>query len=200
MDLVPKMPESLDKQGQLSIEDAKETCLMISIRHNPNIELYWQCKVGARVVGCCGHVASVLWYLGYWHHNRTQTKTPSLVLDMLIYFKTLQMDGPMVIQPGNDRRKYNRRSLWELGPGNVEAKRNKSTASNPPPRICIMKVGSHRNRKLCWRTIIHGPHVLVRSGWSYMQYLKEKWENFVRAGFLQPYHDAPNPPIVWSHL
>ncbi|GFV09466.1 hypothetical protein TNCV_3158641 [Trichonephila clavipes] len=31
--------------------------------HNPNIESYWQCKVGARVVGCCAHVASVLWYL-----------------------------------------------------------------------------------------------------------------------------------------
>lgn len=43
-----------------------------------NIEWYCQCKVGARVVGCCAHVASVLWYLGYWRHNRTETKTPSL--------------------------------------------------------------------------------------------------------------------------
>ncbi|GFR14364.1 uncharacterized protein TNCT_285301 [Trichonephila clavata] len=48
------------------------------IGHNPNIELYCQCKVGARVVGCCARVASVLRYLGYWHHNHTQTKTPSL--------------------------------------------------------------------------------------------------------------------------
>ncbi|GFU30749.1 hypothetical protein TNCV_1444601 [Trichonephila clavipes] len=26
----------------------------------------------------CAHVASVLWYLGYWRHNHTQVKTPSL--------------------------------------------------------------------------------------------------------------------------
>ncbi|CAC5420537.1 unnamed protein product [Mytilus coruscus] len=26
---------------------------------------YCTCKAGARVVGCCAHVASVLWYLGY---------------------------------------------------------------------------------------------------------------------------------------
>ncbi|GFU94068.1 hypothetical protein TNCV_3308211 [Trichonephila clavipes] len=35
-------------------------------------------KAGARVVGCCAHVAPVLWYLGYWRHNPTQRKTPSL--------------------------------------------------------------------------------------------------------------------------
>ncbi|GFQ75908.1 uncharacterized protein TNCT_180021 [Trichonephila clavata] len=28
------------------------------IGHNPNIEWYCQSKVGARVVGCCAHVAS----------------------------------------------------------------------------------------------------------------------------------------------
>ncbi|GFU96177.1 uncharacterized protein TNCV_4506661 [Trichonephila clavipes] len=47
------------------------------IGHNPNIESYSKCK--ARVVGCCAHVASVLWYLGFWRHNHTQTKTQSLV-------------------------------------------------------------------------------------------------------------------------
>ncbi|GFQ77727.1 uncharacterized protein TNCT_420171, partial [Trichonephila clavata] len=48
------------------------------IGHNPNNEWYCQCKVGARVVGSHAHVASVLWYLEYWRHNHTQTKTPSL--------------------------------------------------------------------------------------------------------------------------
>ncbi|GFQ71916.1 uncharacterized protein TNCT_419411 [Trichonephila clavata] len=52
--------------------------LRTGIGHIPNIEWYCQCKVGARVVGCCTHVASVLWYLGYWCHNHTQKKTPSL--------------------------------------------------------------------------------------------------------------------------
>ncbi|GFR21588.1 hypothetical protein TNCT_14081 [Trichonephila clavata] len=35
-----------------------------------------QCKVGARVVNCCAHVASVLWYLGYWRHNHKKTSSP----------------------------------------------------------------------------------------------------------------------------
>ncbi|XP_021339896.1 uncharacterized protein LOC110441121 [Mizuhopecten yessoensis] len=30
---------------------------------------YCTCKVGARVVGCCAHVASVLWYIGYQRHQ-----------------------------------------------------------------------------------------------------------------------------------
>ena len=29
---------------------------------------YCQCKDGKRTVGCCGHVATVLWYLGYARH------------------------------------------------------------------------------------------------------------------------------------
>ncbi|GFR33705.1 uncharacterized protein TNCT_104251 [Trichonephila clavata] len=48
------------------------------IGHNLNLEWYCQCKVGARVFGCCAHVASVLRYLGYWRHSHTQTKTSSL--------------------------------------------------------------------------------------------------------------------------
>ncbi|GFS76605.1 uncharacterized protein TNCV_1622031 [Trichonephila clavipes] len=70
MDLGPKMPELLEKQAQLPIEDATEARL--------DIGLHWQGNVGARVVGCCAHVISVLWYLGYWRYNHTQTKTPNL--------------------------------------------------------------------------------------------------------------------------
>ena len=29
---------------------------------------YCKCKNGARVVGCCAHIASVLWYFGYFRH------------------------------------------------------------------------------------------------------------------------------------
>lgn len=29
---------------------------------------YCQCKNGARTVGCCAHIASVLWYLGFYRH------------------------------------------------------------------------------------------------------------------------------------
>lgn len=31
---------------------------------------YCTCKSGARVVGCCAHVASVLWFLGFFRFNR----------------------------------------------------------------------------------------------------------------------------------
>lgn len=43
-----------------------------------HIQWYCQCKVGARVVGCCAHVASVLWFLAYWRHNSNEVKRPSL--------------------------------------------------------------------------------------------------------------------------
>ncbi|CAC5385203.1 unnamed protein product [Mytilus coruscus] len=33
---------------------------------------YCTCKVGARVVGCCAHIASTIWYLG---HSRWQSET-----------------------------------------------------------------------------------------------------------------------------
>ena len=29
---------------------------------------YCQCKSGTRMVGCCGHIAIILWYLGYVRH------------------------------------------------------------------------------------------------------------------------------------
>lgn len=29
---------------------------------------YCKCKNGSRVVGCCAHISSVLWYLGYYRH------------------------------------------------------------------------------------------------------------------------------------
>ena len=33
---------------------------------------YCQCKAGMRTVGCCAHVASVLWYLGYSRHAQNR--------------------------------------------------------------------------------------------------------------------------------
>jgi hypothetical protein len=44
---------------------------------NPIISWYCQCKVGARTVGCCAHVASVLWYLGYSRHSERLQERPS---------------------------------------------------------------------------------------------------------------------------
>ena len=40
---------------------------------------YCQCPVGARMVGCCAHVASVLWYLGIGRHYIDPTTVRSLI-------------------------------------------------------------------------------------------------------------------------
>lgn len=37
-------------------------------RESPIEGYYCDCKSGARTVGCCGHVAAALWFLGYSRH------------------------------------------------------------------------------------------------------------------------------------
>nr|XP_018915633.1 PREDICTED: uncharacterized protein LOC109043056 [Bemisia tabaci] len=37
-------------------------------------EWYCQCPVGARMVGCCAHVASVLWFLGFYRHQEKEPR------------------------------------------------------------------------------------------------------------------------------
>ena len=51
---------------------------------NPIIGWFCQCKSGARVVGCCAHIASVLWYLGYSRHCLDQTSKPSSTFEKYI--------------------------------------------------------------------------------------------------------------------
>ncbi|XP_062580526.1 uncharacterized protein LOC134242456 [Saccostrea cucullata] len=38
---------------------------------------YCQCKVGARTVGCCAHIAAVIWYLGFQRHSVDRLLTPT---------------------------------------------------------------------------------------------------------------------------
>ncbi|GFX20366.1 hypothetical protein TNCV_3487241 [Trichonephila clavipes] len=75
-----KLPQLFNSSWDYDTQVQKYTIWVTTgISHNPNIESYRQCKVDARVFGCsCARVASVLWYLGYWRHNHTQTKTQSL--------------------------------------------------------------------------------------------------------------------------
>ena len=42
---------------------------------NPITGWFCTCKSGARVVGCCAHITSVLWYLGFEQHQ-TATQIP----------------------------------------------------------------------------------------------------------------------------
>lgn len=52
---------------------------------NPITGWFCTCKSGARVVGCCAHIASVLWYLGFERHQpATKTsKTHDKYMDSL---------------------------------------------------------------------------------------------------------------------
>jgi len=38
---------------------------------------FCQCKSGARTVGCCAHVTTVIWYLGHARHDEYDPNHPS---------------------------------------------------------------------------------------------------------------------------
>lgn len=45
---------------------------------NRSIKAYYcTCKNGARTVGCCAHIMTVIWYLGYARHSDERIKAPS---------------------------------------------------------------------------------------------------------------------------
>lgn len=45
---------------------------------------YCNCLVGMRTVGCCAHVMSILWYLGFARHQENINLTPALFLDNIL--------------------------------------------------------------------------------------------------------------------
>ena len=55
--------------------------LCVRFANNDEKELikdhYCQCKSGPGMVGCCGHVATVLWYRGYARHIKWQPSAPT---------------------------------------------------------------------------------------------------------------------------
>jgi hypothetical protein len=44
---------------------------------------YCTCKIGARTVGCCAHVASVVWYLGYQRYSKMKSTQSSKFLSVV---------------------------------------------------------------------------------------------------------------------
>jgi hypothetical protein len=44
---------------------------------------YCTCKIGARTVGCCAHVASVVWYLGYQRYSEMKSTQLSKLLSVV---------------------------------------------------------------------------------------------------------------------
>lgn len=57
------------KQYMLWIEIGDETNTT-----DPIQGWYCECKVGARTVGCCAHIATILWYLGHARHSEYEAK------------------------------------------------------------------------------------------------------------------------------
>lgn len=84
--------EHLDEDGLYKIFTHKEASDIVRVkiqsRHTASKEYnlwiryhlmgitswYCQCKAGARVVGCCAHVASVLWFLSHYRHEQSTPK------------------------------------------------------------------------------------------------------------------------------
>ena len=50
---------------------SKSYLLWIQYSHSSVQSWYCQCKAGARVLGACAHISSVLWYLGFARHNES---------------------------------------------------------------------------------------------------------------------------------
>ena len=48
---------------------SKQYHVWVEYNSNSITAWYCQCKAGARVVGCCAHVASIIWYLGLARHS-----------------------------------------------------------------------------------------------------------------------------------
>ena len=65
--------EYLDGESQILIHKEDPGLIRVKI-HSRHISSAWYCKcrAGARVVGVCSHIASVLWYLGFARHNEKQ--------------------------------------------------------------------------------------------------------------------------------
>lgn len=48
---------------------SRKYTLWIQFNETDVLATYCKCRVGARVVGVCSHVAAVLWFLGYSRHE-----------------------------------------------------------------------------------------------------------------------------------
>lgn len=58
----------------------------------PITSWYCTCKVGARVVGCCSHIASVLWFLGYERHREDPTRAVTISTDTILDTSEVDLD------------------------------------------------------------------------------------------------------------
>ncbi|KMQ87059.1 hypothetical protein RF55_13772 [Lasius niger] len=67
-------------------------------REDPIIGYYCTCKTGARTLGTCTHVASILWYMGYARHEQN-VRYPSLNVLRSVCDVTMDIDQIEIIDP-----------------------------------------------------------------------------------------------------
>lgn len=53
-------------------------------REGPIMGYYCTCKTGSRTVGCCAHISSVLWFLGFARHEANVKYPPTKLLHCLL--------------------------------------------------------------------------------------------------------------------
>ena len=74
----------------------------IQIQYNPHLKLtegqnpiedrYCGCKAGARVIGMCAHITSILWYLSIARHGQNLTKIRKCDLFMKLCLDSIRFD------------------------------------------------------------------------------------------------------------
>lgn len=42
------------------------------------VEYFCTCETGSRTVGCCSHVMTIIWYLGYGQYNEIRVPNPDI--------------------------------------------------------------------------------------------------------------------------
>jgi len=61
---------------------------------------YCRCKQGARTLGCCAHIASIIWYLGYARHQQNVRYPPNNLLHQIQDAGNREL--PEIIDPHRD--------------------------------------------------------------------------------------------------
>ncbi|XP_043480300.1 uncharacterized protein LOC122509998 [Leptopilina heterotoma] len=66
--------------------------------NNPILGYYCICKVGARTLGACAHITSILWFLGYARHE-DNVRYPSTRLLRTVQNAAMDVDNHEIIDP-----------------------------------------------------------------------------------------------------
>ena len=91
-------PDYIRGKIQSRHTSARKYFLWIKINQDnlqdPVVGWYCECKAGARTVGCCAHVGTIIWYLGKGKHSEYKPKSDT--------FSTTVKDAAVVPQTDSE--------------------------------------------------------------------------------------------------